>query len=138
MRTRFKLLYGFASIGEVGLYGIIGTFALFFLTIVVGINPAVAGTITAIGAVWETLCGAVIGYVSDNAETKYGKRKPFILVAFIPLMVFTSLFFTCIDSDSGLLPVYYGFMLVMFWTFFSVFYVLYLAWGAELTQDYDE
>jgi len=138
MKKRFKWLYGIASIGEAGLYGIIGTFALFFLTTVVGINPAIAGTITAIGAVWETVCGAVIGYVSDNTYTKYGKRKPFILAASIPLMVFTALFFTCIYSQSGLLPVYYGFMLVMFWTCFSTFYVPYLAWGAELTQDYDE
>ena len=138
MRTGTKLAYGFIGTGEAGLYGIIGTFALFFLTTVVGINPAAAGTITAVGAVWETFCGAVVGYASDNTATRYGKRKPYILIAFIPLMVFTGLFFTNINSDSGLLPVYYGFMLVMFWTSYAVFYVPYLSWGAELTQDYDE
>lgn len=138
MNIKTKLLYGFIGVGEAGLYGIIGTFALFFLTTVVGINPAVAGTITAIGAVWETMCGAVVGYISDNTVTKYGKRKPYILIASIPLLTFTSLFFTNIGSNDGLAPVYYGFMLVMFWTSFSVFYVPYLSWGAELTQDYDE
>ena len=138
MTLKTKLLYGFIGQGEAGLYGIIGTFAIFFLTTVVGINPAVAGTITAVGAVWETMCGAVIGYISDNTSTKYGKRKPYILISSIPLMVFTSLFFTNIGSDHGLAPVYYGFMLVMFWTSYAVFYVPYLSWGAELTQDYDE
>lgn len=138
MKVKTKMLYGFIGMGEAGLYGIIGTFGIFFLTTVVGINPAVAGTITAIGAVWETLCGAVIGYVSDNTVTKYGKRKPYILIASIPLMVFTSLFFTNIGLEHGLAPVYYGFMLVMFWTSYAVFYVPYLSWGAELTQDYDE
>lgn len=138
MKLSTKMFYGIIGLGEAGLYGIIGTFSLFFLTTVVGINPAVAGTITAIGAVWETLCGAVIGYISDNTVSKYGKRKPFILLSFIPLMVFTSLFFTNIGTEHGLAPVYYGFMLVMFWTSYAVFYVPYLSWGAELTQDYDE
>lgn len=138
MKLKTKLLYGLIGQGEAGLYGIIGTFAIFFLTTVVGINPAIAGTITAIGAVWETMCGAVIGYISDSTVSKYGKRKPYILVSSIPLMVFTALFFTNIGSEHGLAPVYYGFMLVMFWTSYAVFYVPYLSWGAELTQDYDE
>ncbi len=138
MKAKIKMLYGFIGLGEAGLYGIIGTFALFFLTTVVGINPAVAGMITAVGAVWETMCGAVVGYISDNTVSRFGKRKPYILIGAFPLMVFTGLFFTNIGTEHGLAPIYYGFMLVMFWTSYAVFYVPYLSWGAELTQDYDE
>lgn len=138
MKLRTKLLYGLSGVGDSALYNLMGTFALFFLTTVAGIDPAVAGAITAVGAVWETICGAVIGYVSDNTRSRYGKRKPYLMAASIPLMVFTGMFFVDIDVSQNLMIAYYGLMLVLFWTAFSTFFVPYLAWGAELTHDYHE
>lgn len=109
-----------------------------FLNTVAGISPAIAGTIAAIGSIWETLCGAVVGYISDHSETRFGKRKQFLLAAAFPLGVFTTLLFTAIDVSDTFKIVYYTLMLLLFWTGFSCFFVPYLAWGAELTQDYDE
>ena len=119
-------------------YNIMGSFALFFLTTIAGVHPAAAGTITAVGSVWNTLCGVVNGYVSDNLQSRAGKRKPFLLAASIPLMLFTSLFFLNIDTSETFKVLYYTVMIILFWTAFSMFFVPYLAWGAELTDDYDE
>ena len=138
LKLKTKLSYGLAGVGDSALYNIMGTFALFFLTTVAGIDPALAGTITAIGSVWETVCGAVIGYVSDNTHTRFGKRKPYLMVSALPLACLTGLFFLNIDAGEGTMVIYYGLMLVLFWSFFSIFFVPYLAWGAELTCDYDE
>lgn len=138
LSLKTKILYGLAGVGDSALFNIMGTFALFFLTTVAGVNPAVAGTITAIGSVWDTVCGAVAGYVSDNAETRFGKRKPFLLAASVPLMVFTSMFFFDLDVGQDAMALYYGVILMLFWTSFSTFFVPYLAWGAELTSNYDE
>lgn len=138
LKTKTKILYGLAGVGDSALYNIMGTFALFFLTTVAGVNPAVAGTITAIGSVWDTVCGAVTGYVSDNTETRFGKRKPYLLAASVPLMLFTSLFFFDLKADEGFMILYYGIIMMLFWTSFAAFFVPYLAWGAELTTNYDE
>lgn len=138
LKTKTKILYGLAGVGDSALYNIMGTFALFFLTTVAGVNPAVAGTITAIGSVWDTVCGAVMGYVSDNTESRFGKRKPYLLAASVPLMLFTSLFFFDLEADAGFMTLYYGIIMILFWTSFSMFFVPYLAWGAELTTNYDE
>lgn len=138
LRLKTKVLYGLAGVGDSALYNIMGTFALFFLTTVAGVSPAVAGTITAIGSVWDTFCGAVMGYVSDNAKTKFGKRKPFLLAASVPLMIFTSMFFLDLDVGQNTMALYYGVILMLFWTAFSMFFVPYLAWGSELTGNYDE
>ena len=48
LSLKTKILYGLAGVGDSALFNIMGTFALFFLTTVAGVNPAVAGTITAI------------------------------------------------------------------------------------------
>ncbi len=138
LKFKAKVLYGAAGIGDSALYNIMGSFALFFLTTIAGLNPAAAGTITAVGSVWNTLCGIVNGYVSDNIQTRAGKRKPFLLAASIPLMLFTSLFFVNIDTGETFKVLYYTVMIILFWTAFSMFCVPYLAWGAELTDDYDE
>ena len=138
LSLKTKALYGLAGVGDSALYNIMGTFALFFLTTVAGVDPAIAGTITAIGSVWDTICGAIIGYVSDNTDTRFGKRKPFLVIASLPLMVFTSLFFFNVHAGEEVMIVYYGIMIMLFWTSFSFFFVPYLAWGAELTDNYDE
>ncbi len=124
--------------GDAVVYSFIGTFLLFFLTIVAGIPPAIAGTIAALGSVWDVLASAFTGYISDNSKSRLGKRKPFILVGSFPLGVATALLFTYVDMSQGMRVVYYAVMLLILWTAFCVFYVPYLAWGAELTRDYDE
>lgn len=138
LKFKTKILYGLGGVGDSALYNLMGNFALFFLTTIAGINPAVAGTITAIGSLCDTVCGAVIGYVSDYTNTRFGKRKPFLLASSIPLMAFTSLFFLNINAGQSLMTLYYGIILILFWSSFSIFFVPYLAWGAELTNVYDE
>lgn len=133
-----KFAYGIAGIGDATFYTLIGTFLLFYLNTVVGINPAVAGTIAAVGAIWETLCGGIAGYLSDKTRTRFGRRKPFLLFAAFPLAVFTSLLFTTIDASQSFRVFYYALMLILFWTAYACFFVPYHAWGAELTGDYDE
>ncbi|HPO05456.1 MAG TPA: MFS transporter, partial [Bacillota bacterium] len=96
-----KFAYGIAGIGDATFYTLIGTFLLFYLNTVVGINPAVAGTIAAVGAIWETLCGGIAGYLSDKTRTRFGRRKPFLLFAAFPLAIFTSLLFTTIDASQS-------------------------------------
>lgn len=132
------MLYGVAGIGDSALYSLMGTFALFFFTTVAGINPAVAGTIVALGAVWDVVSGSIVGYISDRTKTNMGRRKPFLLIASFPLAVFCSLVFIVFDAPQGVRYIYYIFMFIAFWTGYSIFFVPYTAWGAELTDSYEE
>ena len=74
IRLNFREYTGFcfAALGDSAAYMFIGTFLMFFLTTVAGLAPAVAGTITAIGAVWNSLFNPVMGYISDHAMTRWG------------------------------------------------------------------
>lgn len=138
LKFRTKLSYGIGGLADNALFTLIETFLLFFLTTVVGIRPATAGTILAIGCVWEAFCGPISGFLSDNIETRFGKRKPFLLAAAVPAAVVTGLLFTNIDMAYGLKVVYYGLMTILFWWCFAVFFVPYMTWGSELTEDYHE
>ena len=135
---RTKLFYGIGGICDNTLYTLSGTYLLLYLTTVAGVNPAVAGTISAIGSIWEAICGPIVGFKSDATKSRFGRRKPFLLIAAIPVAIVTSLLFTTIDGSQGLKAFYYGFMIVLFWTVFATFFVPYLTWGSDLTDDYNE
>lgn len=133
-----KLGYASAAIGDSACYMLINTFLLFFLTTVAGIEPAAAGTITIIGAFWNALINPIIGYLSDNSATKWGRRRPFIIIMCVPLVASTFLLFTAVDVIPMIKPLYYGAMTMIFWTAYTGFFVPYLALGAEYTKDYNE
>ena len=133
-----KLGYASAAIGDAACYMFINTFLLFFLTTVAGVAPAAAGTITIIGALWNALVNPIIGYISDNSATKWGRRRPFIIVMTVPLVASTFLLFTAVDVLPMIKPLYYGAMTMIFWTAYTGFFVPYMALGAEYTTDYNE
>jgi len=138
LKLKTKLSYGVGGLADNALFTLIETFLLFFLTTVAGIQPATAGTILAVGCLWEAFCGPISGFLSDNIETKFGKRKPFLLVAAVPTAIVTTLLFTDIEMDYSIKVVYYAVMTLLFWWCFAIFFVPYITWGSELTEDYNE
>ncbi len=135
---KHKIGYASAALGDAASYSFINMFLLFFLTTVAGIEPAAAGTITIAGALWNTLINPIIGYISDNAATKWGRRRPFMFLMSMPLAASIFLLFTAAGIVPEIKPLYYGAILVIFWTAYTGFFVPYLALGAEYTQDYNE
>lgn len=135
---RNKIAYSSAAIGDAATYCVVGTYLMFFLTTVVHINPAAAGSIIAIGSVWDVIWSLVTGFRSDHSSSKMGRRRPFLLTGAILLAVSCSLLFYAVDASPLIKALYYGLMVLVFWTGFSTFYVPYLALGAEFTGDYNE
>ena len=133
-----KIGYSIASLGDSSFYGFITVFLLFFLTTIAGISPAVAGTITAVGAFWNAFFNPIIGYLADRVYTRFGRRRPLIFAFSIPMAVTSFLLFTNIDIAEPVKPIYYGVMLMLYWTSYTGFFITYLALGAEYTSDYDD
>lgn len=138
LRFKTKLSYGIGGICDNAMYTLSGTYLLLYLTTVAGVNPAIAGSISAIGSVWEAICGPIVGFKSDRMISRYGRRKPFLMAAAFPVAIVTSLLFTSINATPAIKTVYYIGMVLLFWTTFSSFFVPYMAWGSDLTEDYNE
>ncbi len=136
LTLRNKICYGIGGICDNTLYTLTGTYLLLFLTTVAGVSPAVAGTISAVGSLWEAFAGPYIGYRSDNTRSRFGKRRPFMMAASVPVALTTSLLFMTINAGPGVKTVYYLVVIVLFWTFFSMDFVPYVSLGADITDDY--
>ena len=113
-KTKFS--YGVAAISDNAMYTLAGTYLLLFLTTVAGVSPAVAGTISAIGSVWEAMCAPIVGYKSDRMQSRFGRRKPFLIMAAFPIAVITALLFTTLDFNPAMKTAYYVVMVILFWT----------------------
>ena len=137
LSKKIKLGYAAASLPDAGTYLLVSTYFLFFLTTVVGVDPAIAGTVTAIGTFADAVLSPVVGYVSDNTRSKYGRRIPFIFMSAFPMTIALSLIYATVDVSSAAGIIYYILMSILFWGSFSVFFIPYLALGAELTTDYN-
>lgn len=138
LSVKTKIGYGIGCVCDNTLYTLSGTYLLLYLTTVAGVAPALAGTISAIGSVWEALVGPIMGSLSDNTVSRFGKRKPFMMIAAIPVAVITSLLFTTINAGPAVKGIYYTAAIILFWTSFSMEFVPYMSWGADLTDDYHE
>lgn len=140
MRLTFrdKLGYAAAGITDSANFTFMNSYILFFLTTIAHINPATAGALVAAGSIISSLWSPIVGFLSDRVNTRFGKRRPFLMAACLPLALALILCFTRIESSEAVKNIYYGMAIVMFWCSFSTFYSPWLALGAEYTSDYSE
>ncbi len=143
-RTEFlsrkaKLFYGTGDFGFALTDTVIGVLFAIFLTDVVGLAPVLAAAAIFIGRTWDYINDPIIGYISDRTRTRWGRRRPFLIVGFIPFILGFSMMWIIppIHSQVGL-AVYYGAAFFIYDTFATLVYMPYYALTPELTEDYDE
>lgn len=132
-----KIGYSVGSMTRIGEEAFYFYFIL-FLTTVVGIEPAIAGTIAFIAILWDAITDPVIGYFSDRSRSKYGKRRPFMLAAAVPMALGFWLLFVKFDFGATGNIIFYTIVGILFWTSYTAFIIPHGALGAELTSDYTE
>ena len=134
-----KFIYGLGDWGTSAATAARALFWLFFLVSVVGIDASIAGTVILIGRIWDSINDPLIGMLSDRANTRWGRRRPFLLFGAVPFgLSFFLLFIIPPIDDPVFLAIYYGFAYLLFDTMYTVINVPYAALTPELTEDYDE
>lgn len=140
LAMKTKVLYGIADLGISLLTASIQFFLLFYYTDIAGINPGLAGTALLVGKLtWDAINDPVFGYLSDRTRSRWGRRKPYMLLGAIPFGLSIWLLFSLPPGLVGVkafLAVLGSFLLAD--TTQTLVSVPYYALSAELTYDYDE
>lgn len=135
---RTKLFYGFGSVA----YGIkdggFGALLLLYYNQIVGLPAQLVGTAIMIALVCDAFADPIVGQISDNLRTRWGRRHPFMYASAIPVGV--SYFFLWVPphmSQTGTF-FYLIVMAVIVRTFITMFEIPNSAMIAEVTTDYDQ
>jgi sugar (glycoside-pentoside-hexuronide) transporter len=110
-----------------------------FYTDEVGVTAGMLSWVFLAGRVWDAVTDPLMGHLSDRTRTRWGRRRPYFLVAALPLW----LVFYLIWSPDLALPAERSFFLLLvyylvLYTFWTIFYVPYASLGVELTPAYHE
>ncbi len=102
--------------------------------IMLGVNPAIIGTLLGLTRIWDALWDPLMGSISDRTRSRWGRRRPYMLVgsilvgAFYPLM-----WFAAEGWSETAKATYLAVALAVFYMAYTVYSVPYYAMGNELS-----
>src|SRR5687768_6116907 len=62
----------------------LSTFLVIFYNQVVGLPPQLVGSILAAALLFDAVLDPILGQISDNLRSRWGRRHPFMLAAALP------------------------------------------------------
>lgn len=136
----FKKKFGYAigqMVDSTG-YNVYYFFFLFFLTDFAGVPAGIAGTISLIAIMWDAVTDPIVGNISDNLKSPYGRRRPLMIGATIPYAICTFLLFNNVDFGTNAKFAYFVVLAILFWSCYKTYVIPFFALGAELTDDFNE
>jgi len=109
-----------------------------FYTDIIGVPATAVGAILLAIRLLDAVTDPLEGFISDRVNTRFGRRKPFILCASLPLAVLIYLLFSPPELAPGQGVWWFGFAITGLFLFWTLITIPYEALGAEITSDYDE
>ena len=133
------IAYGMPGLGAGYMYLLMSLYVMKFSTDVLLIAPAVMGVIFSISRIWDAVSDPIAGYLSDRTTFKFGRRRTWMLLSFIPISFGFLAVFSPPESMQGQsLDLWMMIAILSFYSAITLFNVPHMALGAELSEDYHE
>lgn len=134
-----KLVFGSGEFGPASIGMMRSLFFVIYLTDTVGLDPRLASLGAVVGLVWDGINDPLVGVVSDRVQSRWGRRRPFLLIFSIPFGIASALLWAAPSwSNQIALTIYVTIAFMLVDTLGTLLVVPYLSLIPELTQDYDE
>jgi GPH family glycoside/pentoside/hexuronide:cation symporter len=110
-----------------------------YLATVLGLDTGLSALAILIAKIWVVVADPIAGMVSDKTNTRWGRRRPFILAGgLLAALSFTALFFAPASDDQFTLFLYITAVYLVMNTGYSMFSVPYLTMASEMSDNADE
>ena len=133
-----KLVYGVGAFVNNTLADSIGRM-LIVLNLGLGMNPALVGLLGALPRLTDALTDPLMGYISDNTRSRYGRRRPYIFVGAIFVGIVFAVLWQLPEGKTE--SWYFWYFLagsLIFFLAYTIYATPWVALGYELTPDYHE
>ncbi|MBN1778011.1 MAG: MFS transporter [Clostridiales bacterium] len=140
LSLRVKLGFGIGDLGGNLFFTAMGFYTLFYLTDVVGISSALAGTAILLGKFWDAVTDPMVGFLSDRTRTRWGRRRPYFLFG-APLLLLSSWYFFSAPDFGGNQALGFVWVTVFLCLLNTAYTIVNIPYGSltpDLTKDFKE
>ncbi len=133
--AREKYCFGIGAIGKDAICNLVGAFLMLYFTDTLYLAPAFVGVLFFVARIWDAVNDPVMGMIVDNARTKYGKFRIWLVIGtLINSVVFVLLFYS-FNLKGTALYVYVSVMYILYGMTYTIMDVPYWSWLPNLTND---
>ena len=139
-RENSPVVYGLGLFGLTSTSQALAGFYLFFYVDVLGLAVALAAVINVVYAIWDAVNDPIIGYLSDNTRTRWGRRRPWLLAG-LPFYLLLFVFIYTVPGAFRQGNALFWYALIVIFLFETVSTVMntnYQALFPELFQGFKE
>jgi len=112
---------------------------MFFLLTAFGMDPFLAGLLGGLPRIFDALTDPIMGFISDNTDSRWGRRRPYIFVgAILSGILFAVLWQLDPDNSQNYNFWYFLILSMVFLIGNTMFATPLIGLGYEMTSDYNE
>jgi glycoside/pentoside/hexuronide:cation symporter, GPH family len=133
-----KAAFGSGHLVNNLLPGALGVFSFFLIT-AFGIEPAIAGLLAAIPRFFDALSDPIMGFITDNTSSKWGRRRPYIFVGAILSAILFVVQWQMYEVNGSTYNFWYFLLFSILFIFANtIFSTPLIGMGYEMTSDTKE
>ncbi len=133
-----KLAIGLGEIPGIG-HKSIEKLAFPVFNLALGVNPVLIAVVLGLTRFWDAFTDPLAGSLSDNTNSRFGRRKPYLFVSSLICGISLALIFMMPASwGSTAMFVYFLIVGLVFYTSYSFFNIPIMAIAWEISPDYHE
>jgi GPH family glycoside/pentoside/hexuronide:cation symporter len=134
-----KFAYGLGGVVDILSVWVLVSIAYPFFNMELHLRPFYVGIILTALRAWDGIIDPIMGWVSDNFRSRWGRRRPFILAGSILAgLTYPLIWWFPMDWNQEMVMLWVIGFGILFYTCFTVWAMPYQSLLMEMTPDYNE
>jgi len=133
-----KIAFGSGHLANQLFPAALGVFMI-ILVLALKMNPLLAGLLAALPRLLDAIIDPIMGYISDNTRSRWGRRKPYIFLGSIITGLTFMVMWQLYPENSQVYNFFYFLSLsILFYVGYTIFAAPLIGLGYEMSSDYHE